>query len=169
MADGKVKKDIRYRNQLRTMADSHAAGTTRSEHEQVPSEGTTSAKVAPSGAASETLPTEHQSDQERVSHTRVATVVLLLRELDSLRREIFSAQDFEKAKGSRDYRDFLTFRVVKQDPRLKDKVIAVRERRRLIGLALDLAAAQHHVTEGTIRQDWKKYKPAEFRRKQSGQ
>ena len=43
------------------------------------------------------------------------------------------------------------------------------ERRRLIGLALDLAAAYHNVAEGTIRQDWKNYKPAEFHRKKTDQ
>jgi hypothetical protein len=96
--------------------------------------------------------------------TRVAAVARLIKELDHLRPQQLFDDESEYAHLLAQYPGFLTFKVADGRPDLKMKVLAIQGSARHIRLAQELAAAQHGVSLATIQDDWKDYKPPEFRR-----
>jgi hypothetical protein len=72
--------------------------------------------------------------------------------------------DAEYERLHAQYPSFLTFKITDGRPDLKMKVLAIRSSTRHIRLAQELAAAHHGRQLATIQDDWKDYKPAEFRR-----
>ena len=91
------------------------------------------------------------------------TVAKLIKELNHLKPQMFEDEsEYNRLRDS--YADFLTFKIAEQRPDLKKKVLAIRFSFRHIRLAQELAAAHHGRELSTIQEDWKNYKPAEFKR-----
>ena len=110
------------------------------------------------------LITERTSEGARVAkEARAATVARIVKELNVLRPQMF--EDESEYQRLRDqYPDFLTFKIADERPDLKTKVLAIQGSTRHIRLAQELAGAHHERTLATIRDDWKDFKPAEFKR-----
>lgn len=96
--------------------------------------------------------------------SRARTVAKLIHELDALKPQMFVDDDKEYKCLHDQYPDFLAFRIAETRPDLKKKILAIQGSSRHIRLAQELAAAHHGKTLSTIQDDWKDYKPAEFRR-----
>jgi hypothetical protein len=95
---------------------------------------------------------------------RARTVARLIKELNTIKAQLLS-EDLDEYKRLRtQYRDFLVFGIAEQRPDLQTKVLAISGSTRHIRLAQELAGAQHGRELSTIQQDWKHFKPAEFRR-----
>jgi hypothetical protein len=93
---------------------------------------------------------------------RARTVARIIRELDQLRPQMFEDQKEYDSLRVR-YPDFLAFVIAEQRPDLKTKLLAIRASTRHIRLAQEIAAAHHGRQLSTIRDDWKDFKPEEFK------
>jgi hypothetical protein len=95
--------------------------------------------------------------------TRARTVARLIGELDSLKPQMFEDEtEYNELRAQ--YPDFLAFKIAEMRPDLKRKILAIRGSIRHILLAQELAAAHYGREVSTIQEDWKNFKPAEFRR-----
>ena len=94
---------------------------------------------------------------------RACTVAKIIRELDQLRPQMFEDQkEYDSLRVQ--YPDFLAFLIAERRPDLKTKILAIRASTRHIRLAQEIAAAHHGRQLSTIRDDWKDFKPEEFKR-----
>jgi hypothetical protein len=124
-----------------------------------------------SPAAREALRTAQQlkaraprSDAARVAkETRAKTVARILTELNDLKPQMFEDQS-EYSRLRAMYPDFLTFKIAEQRHDLKTKVLAIQSSTRHVRLAQELAGAHHGRELSTIQDDWKDFKPIEFKR-----
>jgi hypothetical protein len=107
----------------------------------------------------ETPSTEARAAKE----TRAMTVAKLIKELDTLRPQMLEDES-EYIRLREIYEHFLAFRIAEQRPDLKVKILAIRGSTRHIRLAQELAGAHHGRQLSTIQDDWKDFKPAEFKR-----
>jgi len=71
-------------------------------------------------------------------------------------------QEYVKLRAQ--YPNFLGFKVADQRSDLKLKILGISGSTRHIRLAQELAGAHHGKALSTIQDDWKRYKPAEFKR-----
>ena len=95
--------------------------------------------------------------------TRAATVAALIKELNAIKPQMFEDEgEYKSLRGK--YPEFILFKIADGRPDLKEKVLSIRSSTRHIRLAQELAAARHGRTLSTIQDDWKKFKPAEFKR-----
>jgi len=95
--------------------------------------------------------------------SRAATVAKLIGELNLLKPQMFDDEaEYNKLRAQ--YPGFLTFKTAESRPHLKMKVLGMRGSTRHIRLAQELAAAHHGRELSTIQDDWKNYKPPEFKR-----
>jgi hypothetical protein len=103
------------------------------------------------------------SEARDAQKARAQTVARIIRELDLLRPQMFEDESqYERLRVK--YPDFLTFCVAEQRPDLKQKVLSIRASVRHIRLAQELAGGHHGRQLSTIQEDWKNFKPAEFKR-----
>lgn len=94
---------------------------------------------------------------------RAQTTAILLEELNCLRPRMTGAEsDYSGLARENSY--FLTFKIARKHPELKDKVLNIQGHRRHLRLAQELAAAHHGVALATVQTDWKKSKPQKYRR-----
>jgi hypothetical protein len=94
---------------------------------------------------------------------RACTVARIIRELDQLRPQMFEDQkEYDSLRMQ--YPDFLAFLIADRRPDLKTKILAIRASTRHIRLAQEIAAAHHGRQLSTIQDDWKDFKPEEFKR-----
>lgn len=106
---------------------------------------------------------KQSSQATAAKEARAITVARLVKELNQLKPQMF--EDESEYLRLRDrYPDFLTFKITDERPDLKTKVLAIQGSRRHIRLAQELAGAHHERTLATIQDDWKDFKPAEFKR-----
>jgi len=113
-------------------------------------------------APAKATPTESKT-ADRVKKARAETVAKLIKELDQLMPQMFEDES-EYGRLRAQYPRFLTFKIAETRPDLKLKVLSIRGSARHIRLAQELAAAQHGRQLSTIQDDWKRHKPAGFRR-----
>jgi hypothetical protein len=99
------------------------------------------------------------SPTERRAHTTAS----LLEELNRLRPRMTGAES-DYSGLARENPHFLTFKIARKHPELKEKVLNLQGHRRHFRLAQELAAAHHGVALATVQTDWKKSKPQEYRR-----
>jgi hypothetical protein len=98
----------------------------------------------------------------QAKEARAQTVATMIKELNCLRPQMFEdSAEYEQLRSI--YPDFLSLRVADQRPDLKLKIMSIRASTRHIRLAQELAAAHHGKALATIQDDWKDYKPAEFK------
>ena len=102
-------------------------------------------------------------DAEVAKQARATTVAKLIKELNYLKPQMLEDES-EYNRLRVQYPDFLTFRIAEQRPDLKLKVLAIRASTRHVRLAQELASAHHGRELSTIQDDWKDFKPEEFRR-----
>lgn len=96
------------------------------------------------------------------SERRAQTVAKLIEELNRLRRGMTGAEsDYDKL--ARENAHFLTFKIVRKHPGLKETLLNLQGNRRHIRLAQELAGAHWGRELNTIKTDWKKHKPAKYR------
>ena len=91
------------------------------------------------------------------------TVAKLIQELDQLKPQMFEDES-EYNRLREIYPSFLTFRIAGNRPDLKAKILAIQGSTRHVRLAQELAGAHYGRQLATIQDDWKDFKPAEFRR-----
>jgi hypothetical protein len=98
------------------------------------------------------------------SQVRSDAVAKINKELHVIKASIEAgAEDYDRLRQANPA--YLTFRAVKQSPQLQDRVLALPEHTgRLLRFAQELAGVLHGAKLNTIKNDWKKYKPAEHRR-----
>jgi hypothetical protein len=90
-------------------------------------------------------------------------VAKIIKELDDLKPQMFEDNaEFEKLRAQ--YPEFLVFKIADARRDLKLKLLSIRGSVRHIRLAQEFAAAQHGREVSTIKEDWKNFKPPEFRR-----
>ena len=89
----------------------------------------------------------------------------LIGELNILRPQMHGEHDYEGLKKK--YASFLAFRAADKDPNLKVLFCNIRDHRRHIRLAQQMAGAHHGRQLNTIKTDWKKRKPEKFRSKRT--
>lgn len=100
---------------------------------------------------------------EIAQRSRAATVAMVIKELDQIKPQMFEDEsEYEKLRSQ--YPNFLVFKIAESRPDLKLKLLSIRGSVRHIRLAQEFAAAQHGREFSTIQEDWKNFKPAEFRR-----
>ena len=93
---------------------------------------------------------------------RAADVAKFIKELSVLKPQMLSESEYERLREK--YPNFLTFKVAENDPDLKLKVQYLQGHPQHIRLAQELAAKLYVKSLNTIKIDWKKCKPKEFRR-----
>jgi hypothetical protein len=94
---------------------------------------------------------------------RAKTVARIIHELDQLKPQMFEDEsEYNRLRAQ--HPDFLTFKIAERRPDLKTKVLAIQGSTRHIRLAQELAAAHHGRQLSTIRDDWKDFKPKQFKR-----
>lgn len=96
------------------------------------------------------------------SERRAATVAKVIEELNRLRGRMTGGEsDYEALRKENPH--FLTFKLAKRFPELKEKVLNLQGHRQHKRLAQELAAAHHGAKLNTILIDWKKHKPSKYR------
>ena len=105
------------------------------------------------------------ADARAAKETRAMTVARLVKELNQLKPQMFEDES-EYNRLREIYPEFLAFRIGEQRPDLKVKILAIRGSTRHIRLAQELAGAHHGRQLSTIQDDWKDFKPVEFKRSQ---
>jgi hypothetical protein len=97
---------------------------------------------------------------------RARTVAKLIEELICLHSRMTPSQsDYEALR--KEHPNFLTFKICDRHPELKEKVLYLEPQPRgPRRLAQELAAAHYGRKLSTIQADWKKHKPAKYRRRQ---
>ena len=93
---------------------------------------------------------------------RVRTIAKLLGELDTLKPEMNTEEDYSRLAQTN--KKFLCFRIAWNHPALRTKLENLQDHRQHVRLALELAAARHGVTLATTQTDWKRLKPSSFRK-----
>jgi hypothetical protein len=107
---------------------------------------------------------ENRSDDATTAKTaRANTVARLVNELNQLKPQMLEDES-EYSRLREVYPDFLSFKIAEHRPDLKLKILAIRGSIRHIRLAQELASAHHGRQLSTIQDDWKDFKPPEFRR-----
>ena len=102
-------------------------------------------------------------DAVAAKKARAMTVAKLIHELDNLKPQMFEDEsEYNRLRAQ--YSDFLTFKIAEQRPDLKTKVVAIQGSTRHVRLAQELAGAHHGRELSTIQDDWKDFKPSEFKR-----
>ena len=157
-----------YLTHLSPSASLQRAGSGSGElaGERVAESGEEELNVAQAASTQES-PTTSKSpkrEQKRSSlpERRAITVATIIKELDILEPQLHHESDYERLK--REKSEFLTFRETEKRRDLKELLLNIQDHRRYIRLAQQLAASHHGVRLDTIKTDWKKHKPAEFRR-----
>jgi hypothetical protein len=134
-------------------------------------------RCATAGASAGTMPTEtrpvipmsSQRPKARlremnlsVPERRAATVGEIIEELNQLRPGMTGTEsDYDKLRSQ--HPRFVTFKVARKYPDLKEKVLNLQSHRRHIRLAQELAAAFHERNLSTVQTDWKRHKPDKYR------
>jgi len=91
------------------------------------------------------------------------TVAKLINELNHLKPQMLEDEsEYNRLRAQ--YPDFFTFKIVEQRPDLKTKVLAIQGSTRHIRLAQELTAAHYGRQLSTVQDDWKDFKPPEFKR-----
>lgn len=103
----------------------------------------------------------HSACARTAKQLRANTVARLIKELSVLKHQRCGEGEYARLSGS--HPDFLTFRIADLRPDLKQKVVEIRSSSKHIRLAQELAAAHHSKSVATIQDDWKRYKPVEFK------
>jgi hypothetical protein len=107
------------------------------------------------------------SPKGRASRIRAKLVTKVTHELSILKAEAaFEVDDdFDSARARFRGRRFYLFEAAKTFPGLKRRILTVKNFRRVkpIALAQEIVSTSKSVSLSTIKQDWKKYKPREFR------
>ncbi len=105
--------------------------------------------------------------KDGASRRRAKLVARVTKELSILKAEpTFELdEDFDSARARYRGRRFLVFEAVTKFPHLKGEILTVKtlKRARPIALAQAIVSICETVSLSTIEQDWKKYKPKEFR------
>jgi len=122
-------------------------------------------QTSPISADHRTDRKEPLNAKEVAKRARAMTVAKLIKELDTLKPQMFEDES-EYNRLRQIYPEFLAFRIAEQRPDLKTKILAIRGSTRHIRLAQELAGAHHGRQLSTIQDDWKDFKPAEFKRSQ---
>jgi hypothetical protein len=100
---------------------------------------------------------------EAAQQARAQTVAKLIRELDHLKPQMLEDEaEYNKLRAQ--YIEFLCFKIAENRPDLKLKILGIRGSVRHIRLAQELAGAHYGRQLSTIQEDWKNFKPEEFRR-----
>jgi hypothetical protein len=157
-------EEERIRAEWKAIGDQHRAEAAERElHEQA---AVASAEVdVPSPPEPERSEiSERQFEPgETAKRMRALTVAKLIKELNDLRPQMFE-DEAEYARLRHQYPEFLTFKIAEERSDLRMKIIAIRGSTRHIRLAQELAAAHHGRQLSTIQDDWKNFKPTEFKR-----
>jgi hypothetical protein len=103
-------------------------------------------------------------DAKSAKEARAKTVAKLIKELDILKPQMLEEESEYNSLRAR-YSDFLTFKIAERRPDLKTKILAIQSSTRHLRLAQQLAAAHHGRELSTIKDDWKRQKPTEFKRR----
>jgi hypothetical protein len=78
-----------------------------------------------------------------------------------IKPQLFVPSDY--ARLLKEHSDYLTFRVTEVNPDLRTLVLNIQASRRHIRLAQQIVAANAGKALETIKIDWKRHKPAEFK------
>jgi hypothetical protein len=114
-------------------------------------------------AVAEQLPVQKSAPEAPNFRQRRAEVVAqVIGELNVLRPLIVGLKEYNEQRAL--FPDYLTFKVAEKHPNLKEKLLYIQHHVQHRRLALEIAAAHFGKERTTIESDWKKYKPAEFRR-----
>jgi hypothetical protein len=129
-----------------------------------PSQPGAKAPTNPESVAAVSEPPRQEVDSATIAQeTRALTVARLIRELDALKPQMFEDKaEYEKLRAQ--HPKFLAFEIAEARPDLKLKILAIRGSIRHVRLAQELAAAHHGRQLSTIQEDWKNFKPSEYRR-----
>ena len=100
--------------------------------------------------------------QRTATSRRARTVARLLGELDTLKPQMESEEDYG-ALAAR-HKRFMCFRIARRFPDLRTKLENLQAHRQHVRLAQELAAAHHGVSLATAQTDWKRHKPDQFRK-----
>lgn len=87
----------------------------------------------------------------------------VIREIGIVRPQMYGESDYQSL--AKEHNRYLIFRVARDHPDLREKLICVQEHRRYYRLAQEFVAAHTGKSLNTIKIDWKKHKPREFRSK----
>ena len=107
--------------------------------------------------------TSHFDRARAAKQSRAATVGKLIEELNVLKPQM-SADEDKYRSLSELHPDFLTFKITHLRPEMKRKVLVVQTSSKHVRLAQELAAVYYGKTVATIQDDWKRCKPACFKR-----
>ena len=99
------------------------------------------------------------------SEKRALTIERVITELSILKPQMYGESDYQRL--NQENPSFLTFEVAAKRADLKIKVLNLLDHQQYYRLAFELAAAHHDKQPSTLKTDWKKHKPKEFRRKSS--
>jgi len=103
------------------------------------------------------------ADARIAKEARAMTVAKLVKELNCLKPQMLEDES-EYSRLRDQYPDFFTFKIAEQRPDLRTKVLAIQGSTRHVRLAQELAGAHHGRQLATIQDDWKDFKPSEFKR-----
>jgi hypothetical protein len=104
-----------------------------------------------------------KSESIGVKQARAATAAKVIKELNLLKPQMFEDEsEYQRLRSQ--HPGFLSFNVADARPDLKRKILAIQGSPKHIRLAQEIAAAHHGCAVATIQDDWKDYKPPEFRR-----
>jgi hypothetical protein len=162
MEAGSLSQDViepagTFTGEVPPMLDSSTPKPDNRRGPRLRTEGTD--RLGPRCPTEETRP----HDAEPAKRARAKTVARLVQELNDLKPQMF--EDESEYIRLRDlYPGFLTFEIAERRPDLKTKVLAIQGSTRHIRLAQELAGAHHGRELSTIQDDWKDFKPPEFRR-----
>lgn len=114
--------------------------------------GTPASTTKKSGTAK--LPAKDSANSKSKPQRCAEDVVTIEKQLHHL-RAIQLPEDYERFKAENP--GYLTFKIVKNNPLLRDKITNLSERKgRLLGLAQELVALHHKIALNTVKVYWKK-------------
>ena len=119
--------------------------------------------MASQAAARDAIQVGPEGAQKLLRQYRAQTVAKLIGELNDLKPQMME-DEAEYARLRANYPKYLAFEIADRRPDLKMKILNIRGSSRHIRLAQELAAAHHGRGLWTIKDDWKRSKPPEFRR-----
>jgi hypothetical protein len=134
-----------------------------SSRENMGSGATECSPAISDGASAVVSSRNRKGDAQIAKRARAKTVAILIAELNVLKPQMFEDEP-EYRRLSKQYPNYLTFKIAENRPDLKLKIIAIQGSSRHIRLAQELAAANHGRALSTIQDDWKHFKPSEYKR-----
>lgn len=96
---------------------------------------------------------------------RAQLVAQVIRELNLLKPQLFVPSDYARLKA--EHPGYLTFEVTEANSDIRTLLMSIQAHRQHTRLAIQIVAARTGKALETIKIDWAKFKPPEFRRKQN--